>query len=124
MRLFAKSASLVMILVLTSCKEVEPQSYVYYDHSYSCKITETYVSRGGFFMYSESLNRWYILPEAIGCSNGRIEKLSDIVVFQEFQLRKDSLSPIVYFESSDLKDSIEFNVEKSNGVLWIIPNCN
>lgn len=123
-RLLVKYAYFFVILIFASCKEFEPKSYVYYDDSYSCKITETYVSRGGFFMYSEHLNTWLILPEAIGCSNGRIEKLSDVIIFQEFRLSKDSLSPIVIFETSYLKESIEFNVEKNNGSLWITPNCN
>lgn len=117
------SACLTFILALTSCKEFERKSYLYFDQSYSFKITKTYQSRGGFFMYSDSLQNWLVLPEAIGCSNGKIVKLSDRVASQVFQLSKDSLSSKVFFETSYLKDSIEFEADEEGGLLWIIPNC-
>lgn len=115
---------LLASMVLTSCKEFESKSRMYFDQSYSCQIIDTYESRGGFFMYSESLQEWLVLPAAINCSNGRIVRLSDRVMFQTFELKKDSLSSTVYFEAPYLKDSIEFNVLENDGSLWKTVICD
>lgn len=93
-----------------------------FSEQYQCHISEYKTGRGAFHMYCPEHTIWHILPDDIHCVydySDRMEK----VVYEEFELKKDSMSAVVTF-SLRLNDvTIEFQGDEKSSSLWATSSC-